>query len=104
MSDLQARQKKILQGALQNLEAGGRLLYSTCSLEPEEGERVVETAIRECADLQVLPIQEHLMKLKKAGDVVWPDLDSLVAGNYLRTFPGVHPCDGFFAALLERVR
>ncbi len=36
-----ARQKAILSGALRMLAPGGRLVYSTCSLEPEENERVV---------------------------------------------------------------
>ena len=103
LSDLQARQRRILKGALQNLEAGGRLLYSTCSLEPEEGEEVVEAALHEHPGLQLLPIREQLIKLKEAGEIVWPDLDSLTTGDYLRTIPGVHPCDGFFAALLEGV-
>lgn len=103
ISDLQVRQKKILAGALQNLEAGGRLLYSTCSLEPEEGEQVVEAALDEHPNLQLIPMQEELLKLKEAGEVVLPDLDSLTTNNYLRTIPGIHPCDGFFAALLERV-
>lgn len=101
ISDLQARQMKILEGALQNIEAGGRLLYSTCSLEPEEGEEVVEAALREHPNLRILPIREELIRLKEAGEVIWPDLDSLVTGNYLRTIPSVHPCDGFFAALLQ---
>jgi hypothetical protein len=29
-------------------------------------------------------------------------MTSLLAGPYLKTIPGVHPCDGFFAALIER--
>ena len=37
------RQKAILEGALKRLAPGGRLVYSTCSLEPEECERVVES-------------------------------------------------------------
>jgi 16S rRNA C967 or C1407 C5-methylase (RsmB/RsmF family) len=32
----------------------------------------------------------------------WDDVDSLLAGPYLRTIPGEHPCDGFFAAIIER--
>jgi 16S rRNA (cytosine967-C5)-methyltransferase len=102
--ELQSRQRGILEGALKHLEAGGRLLYSTCSLEPEEGEDVVETVLSEHSELRIVPIRERLTTLKEAGELAWPDLDSLVAGNYLRTFPGIHPCDGFFAAMLERRR
>ena len=39
------RQKAILSGALQRLAPGGRLVYSTCSLEPEECEQVVEAVV-----------------------------------------------------------
>ena len=42
--DLQARQIAILRAAIRQLVPGGRLVYSTCSLEPEEGEQVVEQA------------------------------------------------------------
>ena len=38
-----ARQRAILEGALKRLAPGGRLVYSTCSLEPEECEQVVES-------------------------------------------------------------
>ena len=102
--DLQSRQKRILEGAVSQLETGGRLLYSTCSLEPEEGEAVVEAALREHPGLRIVPMRKELTKLKEAGDLIWPELDSLIAGEYLRMIPGIHPCDGFFAALIECVR
>jgi 16S rRNA (cytosine967-C5)-methyltransferase len=101
--DLQSRQKRILEGALLQLETGGRLLYSTCSLEPEEGEAVVEAALGEHPRLRIVPMRKELTKLKESGDLAWPELDSLIADDYLRTVPGIHPCDGFFAALIERV-
>ena len=41
------RQRAILRGALKRLAPGGRLVYSTCSLEPEENERVVEAVAGE---------------------------------------------------------
>lgn len=43
LTQLQARQKALLRNALPLLEPGGRLVYSTCSLEPEENERVIES-------------------------------------------------------------
>jgi 16S rRNA C967 or C1407 C5-methylase (RsmB/RsmF family) len=42
---------------------------------------------------------EHL---KEKGELVYSDISSLTRGPYLRTLPGVHPCDGFFAAILEK--
>jgi 16S rRNA C967 or C1407 C5-methylase (RsmB/RsmF family) len=46
----------------------------------------------------------ELENLKTAGDLIWPDAATLTSGPYLRTIPGVHPCDGFFAAILERMK
>ena len=39
--------------------------------------------------------------LRESGELVWDDMDSLLSGKFLRTIPGVHPCDGFFAAVME---
>jgi hypothetical protein len=47
-------------------------------------------------------VREHLEILRREGILAWQDVESLVRGPYLRTIPGVHPCDGFFGALLER--
>ena len=48
--------------------------------------------------------RDELERLRSSGELVWSDLDSLLSGRYLRTLPGVQPCDGFFAAVLERSR
>jgi len=101
LKDLHARQVAILKAALANLEQGGRLVYSTCSLEREENEDVVSEVLAADPKLRVIPCSERLAELAKAGDLVWPEAESLCAGPYLRTIPGVHPCDGFFAAIFE---
>ncbi|MDE1176042.1 MAG: transcription antitermination factor NusB [Edaphobacter sp.] len=99
-----SRQQKILAAALPLLAPGGRLLYSTCSLEPEECERVVE-AVMEKASVQktvsVLPLQPLLDQLHARGELMQP-LTTATRGNFLRTMPGTHPGDGFFAALFQR--
>ena len=84
-----ARQREILAGALGRVAPGGRLVYSTCSLEPEECERVVE-AVAE--GWRRVPVSE-LLEEKFAG---------MVRDGVLRTLPGVDPCDGFYAVVLER--
>ena len=102
IQDLQARQIAILNAALKHVAPGGRLVYSTCSLEPEENQQVVEAALRQNPQCQILPVKEELIRLQNAGKLVWNKIDELVQGNFLRTFPGVHPCDGFFAAILAK--
>jgi 16S rRNA (cytosine967-C5)-methyltransferase len=100
--DLQTRQVAILKSALALLVPGGRLVYSTCSLEREENEAVVESVLAETGDFKVADCRSELEDLQLSGEFVWDDLDSLLNGPYLRTLPGVHPCDGFFAAIMER--
>jgi 16S rRNA (cytosine967-C5)-methyltransferase len=60
LTDLQGRQKRILAHALQCLKPGGRLVYSTCSLEAEENEEVVAG----------LPVRSTMLRLpgRDAGD------------------------------------
>ncbi len=103
LSDLQVRQAAILQSAVKHVAPGGRLVYSTCSLEPEENQAVVEQAISQDASFHLLDCRAELQPLHVQGELAWPDLSSLTSGPYLRTLPGRHPCDGFFAAILEKV-
>jgi 16S rRNA (cytosine967-C5)-methyltransferase len=92
----------ILKSALAQLAIGGRLVYSTCSLEREENEAVVEAALEGTSEFKVADCKGELEKLRQSGEMCWKDAASLLAGPYLRTIPGVHPCDGFFAAMIER--
>ena len=83
-----ARQKEILAAALKRLAPGGRLVYSTCSLQPEENEQVVAAVADgfsrvSVADLPGVP-------------------EGAIRDGALRTLPGVDACDGFFAVVLER--
>ena len=102
LAELHDRQLAILLSACAHLAPGGRMIYSTCSLEKEENEDVVEQAMKEEPSLHLLDCRTELDRLRSTGVVTWPNPVSLVQGRYLRTIPGIHPCDGFFAATLER--
>lgn len=102
--DLQVRQFGILRAAMDRVAVGGRLIYSTCSLEKEENEDVVEIALAETSMFRVVDCGGELEKMRQNGELVWENPSSLVSGPYLRTQPGVHPCDGFFAAIVEKSR
>ncbi len=103
LGDLHARQVLILNAALRQVAPGGRAVYSTCSLEREENEDVVEEVLRINSAYQLCDCREELERLRETGELVWNDVDSLLSGKFLRTLPGVHPCDGFFAAVLEKI-
>jgi 16S rRNA (cytosine967-C5)-methyltransferase len=100
------RQRAILVSTLRLLAPGGRLLYSTCSLEPEENEDVVELCLRDGSELKRLDLRLEFDQLERRGIVRGQGVAHLRAtgfrDGYLRTLPGMHPCDGFFAALIER--
>ncbi len=102
LRDLQERQLAILRSALAKLSPGGRLVYSTCSLEREENEEVVQQVLAGAPAFQVVSCRGELENLQRAGELAWKDLDLLLDGPYLRTLPGLHPCDGFFACIIQR--
>ena len=93
------RQRAILAGALKRLAPGGRLVYSTCSLEPEENEAVVAAVVSD-SEYRRVPVGELIGSLGVLAEGV--NLGSAVRDGALRTLPGVHGCDGFFAVVLER--
>lgn len=99
---LAAYQLAIASAALAHVAAGGRLVYSTCSLEPEENEQVIEKLLAANPSFHLVSCAEELEGLRSRGELASPDTAPFVTGPYLRTSPGAHPCDGFFAAILER--
>jgi 16S rRNA (cytosine967-C5)-methyltransferase len=100
LAELARRQAAILRAAFSVLAPGGRLVYATCSLEPEENEQVVEQALAVAADLCLISGRDALRRHLREG----ADANALFeARGYFRTLPHQHGTDGFFAAVLERV-
>ena len=91
-----ARQREILSAALTRLTPGGRLVYSTCSLEPEENEAVVEGV---SGEYRRVPVEDFV-----AGIPGLSSREGLIREGALRTLPGVNPCDGFYAVVIERAQ
>jgi 16S rRNA (cytosine967-C5)-methyltransferase len=100
------RQRAILAGALARLAPGGRLVYATCSLEPEENERVVE-AVAAGSAARLVPLEPLIEQLAQRAilseEVAAKLIQSALREGALRTLPGIHDCDGFYAAVLERI-
>jgi len=103
LSDLQSRQVEILRAAVRHLAPSGSLVYSTCSLENEEDEAVVEEVLAAECSLRVANVTTELGRLVQAGELS-PGFSctTLIRGSYLRTIPGIQPTDGFFVAILQK--
>jgi 16S rRNA C967 or C1407 C5-methylase (RsmB/RsmF family) len=54
------------------------------------------------ASFTVINCRDELQKLQASGELACEDCESLLNGPYLRTIPGGHRCDGFFAAILKK--
>jgi 16S rRNA (cytosine967-C5)-methyltransferase len=100
------RQRSILRAALRAVRAGGRVVYSTCSLEPEENEHVVAAVLAEIPNAHQVSIESSVESLEHEGILIPSGAkrlkDSLTAGGALRLLPGAFRTDGFFVALIEK--
>lgn len=92
VTELVQKQTAILAAASQLLKSGGRLVYATCSILPEENEAIVEAFLETHPEFALGDSTAVL-----AGQHI-----PLDTGKYLKLNPAIHGTDGFFAAILER--
>jgi 16S rRNA (cytosine967-C5)-methyltransferase len=99
------RQRAILHSALRSVRDGGRVVYATCSLEPEENEQVVAAVLAENPKAMQISVLPSLVGMEKSGvlrnDGAKHLSERVSAEGALRLLPGVFGTDGFFVALLE---
>jgi 16S rRNA (cytosine967-C5)-methyltransferase len=100
------RQRGILAAALRNIRPGGRVVYSTCSLEPEENEQVIAAVLEQISTAHVVPIRLRIEEMVSEGVLTAPGAERLrgciTPEGFLRLLPGVFQTDGFFIAAMER--
>ncbi len=98
VQEMSVKQTAILQSASRLLKPGGRLLYATCSLLPQENEVIARVFGQANPEFSLLPVGQVLSELKVNGAC------ALCSGgeaglDYLRLWPHRHRTDGFFAAV-----
>jgi 16S rRNA (cytosine967-C5)-methyltransferase len=100
------RQRALLRGALGAVKAGGRVVYSTCSLEPEENDEVVAAVLTDDRDARLVPLGPVLDALLVTGILTGQGAARLrgcvTREGALRLLPGAVRTDGFFIAMVER--
>jgi 16S rRNA (cytosine967-C5)-methyltransferase len=92
IAELAAKQARILNAAAKLVKPGGRLVYATCSILPDENEAVAEAFAAAHPEFKSLACNELLAAQRIPLDT----------GERLRLWPHRHGTDGFFAAAFER--
>lgn len=95
VQELTEKQTAILASAARLVKSGGRLVYATCSVLPEENEAIAQAFSAAHPNFVPLSAADTLTELKvaNAASLCTPD------GLYLRLWPHIHATDGFFAAV-----
>jgi 16S rRNA (cytosine967-C5)-methyltransferase len=101
VDEMAVKQAAILQSASRLLKSGGRLVYATCSVLPQENEAIAAAFSEANPDFEALITGDVLAGLKVA------DAAKLCTGGesgqqYLRLWPQRHATDGFFAAIWQK--
>ena len=101
VQELALKQAAILASAARLLKPGGRLVYATCSVLPEENEAIAEAFTAAHPDFAPQDAGALLEQLKvaQAAELCSGGENGL---RYLRLWPHLHQTDGFFAAVWER--
>jgi 16S rRNA (cytosine967-C5)-methyltransferase len=99
LAELHQHQVAMLGRAVEHLARGGRLVYSTCSLEHEENEDAVAEALAGREEIARVDGRKALAPHMAEGVRPQKLFDS---AGFFRALPSEHGTDGFFAAILER--
>jgi len=95
VQELTEKQTAILASAARLVKSGGRLVYATCSVLPEENEAIAQAFSAAHPNFVPLSAADTLTELKVANAASLCTTDGL----YLRLWPHLHATDGFFAAV-----
>lgn len=92
LKELEQLQRKILDVVWQYVKPGGTLIYSTCTINPGENNKMVQWLT-----------ENYPFELQSLAPFLPEALKEEGAGGMLQLFPGIHETDGFFLARLKRI-
>lgn len=92
LKELERLQRKILDVVWQYVKPGGTLIYSTCTINPGENNKMVQWLT-----------ENYPFELQSLAPFLPETLKAEGAGGMLQLFPGIHETDGFFLARLKRI-
>jgi tRNA (cytosine49-C5)-methyltransferase len=99
---LAGTQKQLIETAFNNLKENGTMVYSTCSLEPEEDEEVVDFLINKHENARLEPIK---LNIKRSPAILEFDKNkySSEVEKCLRIWPQDNDTEGFFVAKIKKL-
>ena len=102
VSKIAKAQKELIENAFKNLKAGGEMVYSTCSLEPEEDEGVIDFLLQKFANAEIIEVDLPGLKRSPAvlefeGVEYNPEVK-----HCIRIWPQDNDTEGFFVAKIRK--
>ncbi|MBR3058481.1 MAG: 16S rRNA (cytosine(967)-C(5))-methyltransferase RsmB [Clostridiales bacterium] len=98
MQALIAVQKEILENSCERVKRGGTLIYSTCTIDPDENEKQIDAFLDTHPEFERIAFTELLSEMLQSNGRIREES----AKGYMTLLPDEGPFDGFFMARLRR--
>jgi tRNA (cytosine49-C5)-methyltransferase len=102
ISKLARQQKELIVSAFDNLKSGGEMVYSTCSVEPEENEGVIDYLLEKFDDAKVVKVKLPGLKLAKPVMEFKGKKYNLAVKDVMRIWPQDNDTEGFFVCKIRK--
>lgn len=103
ITKLAKEQKELIEVAFHNLKPGGEMVYSTCSLEPEENEGVVSFLLEKYDGAEIVPVKLPGLKLSPVVMEFKKEKYHLAVKHAIRIWPQDNDTEGFFIAKIKKL-
>jgi tRNA (cytosine40_48-C5)-methyltransferase len=101
ITGMMRKQYSLLQSAIKAVKQGGMIMYSTCSIAPEENEFVIQKALDSFNNIEIVPIEDDWALPGYINVFGMQFSEELLKAR--RLFPHIHNTIGFFYCLLRKI-